>query len=89
MTQNTTVLILLLFLSKIAFAQTWSVHLNGNETYPINNESKTYHPILWSSSKDERGLIIGGFGAGVSYLMPLKEKGFPEGSDQWAALPVL
>ena len=54
-------------------AQTWSVHLNGNETYPVFNQLKGYYPILWYSSDDDRGILVGGFGAGVSYQKPLTD----------------
>ncbi|MDZ4681141.1 MAG: hypothetical protein SH848_17775 [Saprospiraceae bacterium] len=48
-------------------AQTWAVYLSGNEYYPLNSTNKTYYPILWYTSKDDRGVLLGGFGAGVSY----------------------
>lgn len=57
-----------------AYSQKWSIHFNGNETYPINNEALGYYPILWYSSADDRGVLVGGFGAGASYtkLLDLK-----------------
>ncbi|MCB0628774.1 MAG: hypothetical protein R2824_35625 [Saprospiraceae bacterium] len=50
-----------------AQAQQWRLHINGNETYPFNNELQGYYPILWYSSDEGRGILIGGFGGGVSY----------------------
>ncbi len=48
-------------------AQTWTVYLSGNEYYPLNSENKSQYPILWYTSQDGRGVLLGGFGAGVSY----------------------
>jgi hypothetical protein len=48
-------------------AQTWTVYLSGNEYYPLNVENKSQYPILWYTSKEDRGVLLGGFGAGVSY----------------------
>ena len=70
-----TLLFVLFFLfQKNTVAQSWAFHLNGNTTYPINNELKGQYPILWYSPDDDRGILAGGFGAGVSYLRPLFEK---------------
>lgn len=54
-------------------AQTWSIHLNGNETYPIGNELLGQYPFLWYSTADDRGILFGGFGAGVSRISDWKE----------------
>lgn len=54
--------------------QSWRIHLNGNETYAIGNELLGYYPILYYSSAEGRGLLVGGFGLGVSYSQSLKEK---------------
>jgi len=48
-------------------AQVWTVYLSGNEYYPLNSENKTYYPILWYTSQDDRGVLLGGFGVGASY----------------------
>lgn len=48
-------------------AQIWAVYLSGNEYYPLNSENKSQYPILWYTSKDDRGVLLGGFGVGVSY----------------------
>lgn len=48
-------------------AQEWRIHLNGNETYPFGNELQGYFPILWYSSAEGRGILVGGFGGGISY----------------------
>lgn len=64
---------LLIALSLCAFAvqslkaQTWSVYLSGNEYYPLNSKNKSYYPILWYTSEADRGVLLGGFGVGVSY----------------------
>jgi len=55
-------------------AQEWSIHLNGNETYPIANDQLGQYPILWYSSTQGRGILVGGFGLGVSYSKTLNEK---------------
>jgi hypothetical protein len=68
----TIVLFLLCFLHMEA--QQWSIHINGNETYPIANDQLGQYPILWYSSKEGRGVLVGGFGLGVSFTTPLKEK---------------
>jgi len=57
-----------------AQTQIWRVHLNGNEYYPINAEEKGYYPILWYSSTEGRGVLLGGFGGGVSWTNTLKSK---------------
>ncbi len=49
------------------FSQHWQLHLNGNETYITGNNLQGYYPILWYSSDDDRGVLVGGFGGGVSY----------------------
>lgn len=54
--------------------QIWRVHLNGNEYYPINAPEKGYYPILWYSSTEGRGVLLGGFGGGVSWSNRLKGK---------------
>lgn len=53
--------------TKKVFCQHWQIHLNGNETYITGNDLQGYYPILWYSSNDDRGVLVGGFGAGVSY----------------------
>lgn len=50
-----------------ATTQNWRVHLNANETYPLFAENKGYYPILWYSSDDDRGVLVGGFGVGVAH----------------------
>lgn len=55
-------------------AQTWAFHLNGNSTFPLGNDEKTSHPMLWISSKQNQDkVIVGGFGGGVSYRKNWKE----------------
>ena len=66
-------LFLFLFIGDTTTAQTWAVHLNTNETYPLFNDLKGQYPILWYSSDDDRGVLVGGFGAGVSYQKPWKK----------------
>ncbi len=63
-----------LFLNPNIISQTWSIHLNANETYPLFNDQKGYYPILWYSSNDDQRILVGGFGAGISYQRPLKER---------------
>lgn len=53
-------------------AQRWAVHLNLNEYYPLFAEEKGYYPMLWYSGTEGRGLLLGGFGGGVSWTRPLK-----------------
>ncbi|PHN05796.1 hypothetical protein [Flavilitoribacter nigricans] len=48
-------------------AQLWQVHLNGNETFITGNELQGQYPILWYSGDEGRGVLVGGFGGGVSY----------------------
>ena len=48
-------------------AQRWSIHLNVNEYYPLYAPEKGYYPILWYSSDEGRGVLLGGFGGGVSW----------------------
>lgn len=55
-------------------AQVWTVHLNGNEYYPIHAGEKGYYPILWYSSTEGRGVLLGGFGGGVSCNIPVKDE---------------
>ena len=55
-------------------AQQWSVHLHLNEYYPLNSDGKGYYPMLWYSSKDDRGVLLGGFGGGVSWGKVLNDK---------------
>lgn len=57
-----------------AKGQEWSVHINGNETYPIANDQLGQYPILWYSSTEGRGVLVGGFGLGVSYTKLLSDK---------------
>lgn len=71
--------ILLLFLVISTFgyrleAQSWSIHINANETYPLSNELLGQYPMLWYSSSEGRGVLVGGFGLGVSYQTALNEK---------------
>ncbi len=64
------ILTIIILCSVVAFsleAQTWAVYLSGNEYYPLNSKNKSQYPILWYTSKDDRGVLLGGFGAGVSY----------------------
>ncbi len=56
------------------FAQEWGVHINLNELYPMGNDQKSYYPALWYSSTEGRGVLLGGFGAGVSWEKPWKER---------------
>ncbi|MEO1259621.1 MAG: hypothetical protein AAFZ15_12530 [Bacteroidota bacterium] len=72
--KNTCILTFLLFLlfQFNVTAQTWAFHINGNTAYPVNNDLKSAYPILWYSSEDDRGVLVGGFGAGVSHTRPLK-----------------
>jgi hypothetical protein len=51
----------------VILAQTWRLHLNVNEYYPIYADEKGYYPVLWYSGDDDRGLLFGGFGGGVSW----------------------
>ena len=69
-------LISLLFLSGswTASAQSWSVHLSGNETFILGSNLKTQHPILGWSSAENQGFIVGGFGLGVSHARPWGRK---------------
>ncbi|MCW5921510.1 MAG: hypothetical protein KIS77_04145 [Saprospiraceae bacterium] len=55
-------------------AQSWRIHLNVNEYYPINAPEKGYYPILWYSSTEGRGVLLGGFGGSVSWTNTLKSK---------------
>lgn len=57
-------------------AQSWHLHLNGNETYFLNNDLKGQYPILWYSSNDDRGVLVGGFGVGVSHRRPWQNKSY-------------
>lgn len=66
-----------LLLSQNLTAQ-WSIQLNINEYYPLGNDLKTGFPALWYDSKDDRGLLFGGFGGGVSY-----RKTWLEGRRNW------
>lgn len=71
--------LILIFLFIITYqtnAQTWSIHLNGNETYFLGNEQKGQHPILWYSSDDDRGFLVGGFGVGISHSRPWMDNKF-------------
>ncbi len=52
-------------------AQQWSVHLQLNEYYPLNSGGKGYYPMLWYSGEDDRGVLLGGFGGGVSWSKAL------------------
>jgi hypothetical protein len=53
-------------------AQNWSLHLNGNETYITGNPLQGQYPILWYSADENRGILVGGFGGGVSYTTAQK-----------------
>jgi hypothetical protein len=73
---KTSGVLLLLLISTFSFrleAQSWAIHINGNETFPIGNELLGQYPILWYSSTEGRGVLVGGFGAGVSYTKPFQE----------------
>lgn len=59
--------ILCVFNTGFLSAQIWTAYLSGNEYYPVNSENKSYYPILWYSGDEGRGVLLGGFGAGVSY----------------------
>lgn len=64
---------LLLFIAlSSAIAQRWAVHLQLNEYYPLFAEEKGYYPMLWYSNTAGRGVLLGGFGGGVSWTRPLK-----------------
>ncbi len=60
----------LLILGNKTSAQSWGVHLNGNSTFPISNDRKGQYPILWYDSDQDPSILVGGFGAGVSYQRP-------------------
>ncbi len=65
----------LLFVFSVLYsanAQRWAVHLNVNEYYPLYAPEKGYYPIRWYSSDEGRGVLLGGFGGGVSWSAPLK-----------------
>ena len=57
-----------------AVSQNFAFHLNGNTTFIANNDLKGQYPILWYSPDDDRGILVGGFGVGVSYHHLWKEK---------------
>ena len=64
---------LLIFIAlSSASAQRWAVRLQMNEYYPLFAEAKGYYPMLWYSDAEGRGVLLGGFGGGVSYASPLK-----------------
>lgn len=65
---------LLIFFFFPSYAQSWSIRLNGNETYPIGNELLGQYPILWYSSTEGRGVLVGGFGLGVAHTRPFKDQ---------------
>ena len=67
-------MIIIWFFASPILGQSWQIHINGNETYHIGNETLGYYPIFWYSSNDDRGVLIGGFGLGASYSRPLNEK---------------
>lgn len=58
-----------LFFNSLSFlnAQQWTLHLSGNESYPLQAPGKGQYPILWYSSAEGRGVLLGGFGGGVSW----------------------
>ena len=67
-------MIIIWFFASPILGQSWQIHINGNETYHIGNKTLGYYPILWYSSDDDRGVLVGGFGLGLSYAKPLNEK---------------
>ncbi len=67
-------LVLLLVGFHSAHAQEWGIHINLNELYPLANSQKGYYPALWYSSAEGRGVLLGGFGAGMSWEQPWKRK---------------
>lgn len=56
----------------LAGAQEWGLHLSLNESYPINAPGKGQYPMLWYSKAEGRGVLLGGFGGGVSWQRDLK-----------------
>jgi|GEM_PF-1230493 len=56
----------------ISKAQEWTLHLSGNESYPLQAPGKGQYPILWYSDTEGRGVLLGGFGGGVSWQRDLK-----------------
>lgn len=61
-----------LFFGFVAQSQDWRLHLGGNETYLFGNDLQGYYPILWYSSEEGRGILVGGFGGGLSYTTATK-----------------
>ncbi|MEO1452093.1 MAG: hypothetical protein AAFV07_21355 [Bacteroidota bacterium] len=55
-------------------AQTWRIHVNGNEIYPLNDQELGYFPILLYDNKYAKNIVVGGFGLGISYTIPLKQQ---------------
>jgi hypothetical protein len=54
-------------------AQSWTAYLSANELFPLGNELKGQHPILWSS-KAQGKVVVGGFGLGVAHTRPWQKK---------------
>lgn len=67
------IILLVSFSWSVLTAQNWAFHINGNETYPVFNELKTQHPILWYSKAQEK-IVFGGYGVGVSNARSWKGK---------------
>jgi hypothetical protein len=73
MKNTTSIFVFILFFGKLSLtAQTWALHLNGNETYTLGNDLKGNHPMLWYSKAQDK-IVLGGFGLGVSNTRMLKE----------------
>jgi hypothetical protein len=67
------IFILICVIGKLSLtAQTWALHLNGNETYTLGNDLKGNHPVLWNSQAQDK-VVFGGFGLGVSNTRAIKE----------------
>ena len=59
------VLILLLCLTSIAYAQEYSITVGTNLYLPMSSNKRIY-PVLWVSSKYSPSLLLGGFSIGAS-----------------------
>lgn len=70
----TTIIAFLTLVPLTSSSQSLNLHINLNETYPLGNEQMGYYPMLWYSSTEGRGILLGGFGVGLSYIKPRSEK---------------
>lgn len=68
-------IIVFMILALNSSAQEFSIFVNVNQYYSFGKQNNnTSYPILWYSSEEDEGFLLGGFGVGVRYKTKFNEQ---------------